>query len=303
MLEGQKNTGKEKTGISFKTFEKVKYTSGISFFGIYIKNSSVCRLFATYRPHVFPGAALRDRLTRRPPCGRKWRCETRAEEVLRPHTLSVVPCTGCSMQKVEEMFAVTFFKISWTVYLSCYQRKKWRWRTPVGWDTDSVCISLPGAPKKRRSSGSRNLAARRSQETPVQAGTRRARNQESEPPFRRDSRNCWAPEEKEMSVCLRRPSCPEGKRPRASGKSPSSVYSFSRSCPKTVSRTREVFPTGSTTLLRLQLSRTRDCAHRSRHVGLLLFLFFFLLERKVPAQSKLKEQPCSPWPCEPGLTI
>ena len=67
----------------------------------------------------------------------------------------------------------------------------------------------------------------------------------------------------------------------------SSVYSFSSSCPKTVSRTREVFPTGSTTLLRLQLSRTRDCAHRSRHVG--LFLFFFLLERKVPAQSKLKE--------------
>ena len=66
-----------------------------------------------------------------------------------------------------------------------------------------------------------------------------------------------------------------------------SVYSFSRSCPKTVSRTREVFPTGFTTLLRLQLSRTRDCAHRSRHVGLLLF--FFLLERKVAAQSKLKE--------------
>ena len=69
-----------------------------------------------------------------------------------------------------------------------------------------------------------------------------------------------------------------------------SINSFSSSCPKTVSRTREVFPTGSTTLLRLQLSRTRDCAHRSRHVGLLLFFcFFFLLERKVPAQSKLKE--------------
>ena len=67
-----------------------------------------------------------------------------------------------------------------------------------------------------------------------------------------------------------------------------SVYSFSSSCPKTVSRTREVFPTGSTTLLRLQLSRTRDCAHRSRHVGF-FFFFFFLLERKVPAQSKLKE--------------
>ena len=71
-----------------------------------------------------------------------------------------------------------------------------------------------------------------------------------------------------------------------------SVYSFSSSCPKTVSRTREVFPTGSTTLLRLQLSRTRDCAHRSRHVGLLLFFFF--LERKVPAQSKLKRVTLQP---------
>ena len=59
-----------------------------------------------------------------------------------------------------------------------------------------------------------------------------------------------------------------------------SVYSFSSSCPKTVSRTREVFPTGSTTLLRLQLSRTRDCAHRSRHVGLLLFFVFFSFGEK-----------------------
>ena len=45
------------------------------------------------------------------------------------------------------------------------------------------------------------------------------------------------------------------------------IYSFSWSCPKTVLRTREVFPTGSTTLLRLQLWCTRDCAHRSRHVN------------------------------------
>ena len=51
----------------------------------------------------------------------------------------------------------------------------------------------------------RNLTADRSQETPIQAGTRR--HQESEPPFRRDSRNCWQPEEKEMSICTRRPSC------------------------------------------------------------------------------------------------
>ena len=110
-------------------------------------------MFATSRPHAFPGAALQDQLTRGQPCDRKWTCETKAEEVLKPHSLSVLPC---SMLKVEEMFAITFFLISWTVYLSCYQRKKWwRWRTPVGWDTDSVCIWLPGAPKKRRGSGSK----------------------------------------------------------------------------------------------------------------------------------------------------
>ena len=92
----------------------------------------------------------------------------------------------------------------------------------------------------------------------------------------------------------------------------SSVYSFSSSCPKTVSRTREVFPTGSTTLLRLQLSRTRDCAHRSRHVGLFLF-FFFWRERCLPKVS-WKSNPAAPglanqvWPfksalCVPGKTL
>ena len=33
--------------------------------------------------------------------------------------------------------------------------KRWRCRTPVGWDTDSVWIWLLGAPKKRRSTGSK----------------------------------------------------------------------------------------------------------------------------------------------------
>ena len=42
-----------------------------------------------------------------------------------------------------------------------------------------------------------------------------------------------------------------------------------------MSRTREVFPTGSTTLLQLQLRRTRDCAHRSRPVGLFFVFFSF----------------------------
>ena len=110
---------------------------------------------------------------------------------------------------------------SWTVYLSCYQWKKW-WnrihgRTPVGWDTDSECIWLQAAPKKRRSSGSKEPGD--SSLTFSRDFCRRARNQAGEygePPFRRDSRNRWQSEEKEMSVCTRRPSCPEGKRPRAS---------------------------------------------------------------------------------------
>ena len=117
----------------------------------------------------------------------------------------------------------------------------------------------------------RKLAAHRSQETP-QAGTKRARKQESEPPFRRDSRNCWQPEEKEMSVCTRRPSCPEGKRPRGSErqiaeqvsvlfllklKSVTSVLSILR---KTFSLLREHMEAngGSTLLSRLVFRRTRD---------------------------------------------
>ena len=88
-----------------------------------------------------------------------------------------------------------------------------------------------------------------------------------------------------------------------------SVYSFSRSCPKTVSRTREVFPTGSTTLLRLQLWCTRDCAHRSRHVGLLLFLFFFFWRERCLPKVSWKSNPAAPglanqvWPFKSALYV
>ena len=124
----------------------------------------------------------------------------------------------------------------------------------------------------QRSSGSSNLGAHRSQETPVQAGTRRARNQESEPPFRRDSRNCWQPEEKEISVCTRRPSCPEGKRPRASERQIAEQVIHERVVSleveisalsilgKTFSLSREHMEAngGSTLLSRLVFRRTRD---------------------------------------------
>ena len=54
----------------------------------------------------------------------------------------------------------------------------------------------------------RNLAAHCSKETPDQADTRQAQYQKSMA-SRPDCRR-WQPEEKEMSACVRRPSCPGG---------------------------------------------------------------------------------------------
>ena len=192
---------------------KLHTTFSGSFFFIYIYiykvALSVCRLFATYRPH--PGAALRDRLTCGPPCGRKWTCETRAEEVMRPHTLSVLPC----MQHAEgrrdvrryffwfrEQFT---FRVTGTNGRSDDAGEHQSGETPTAYAYGWPALHETA---EQWQQGTWRLIA--------QASTRRARNQESEPPFRRDSRNCWQPEEKEMSVCTRRPLCPESKRPRAS---------------------------------------------------------------------------------------
>ena len=81
----------------------------------------------------------------------------------------------------------------------------------------------------------------------------------------------------------------------------SSVYSFSIGRVRRPCRgLKKFFPPVLQRCYGCSSWRTRDCAHRSRHV---FFSFFLFLERKLPAQSKLKEQPCSPWPCERGLTI
>ena len=85
---------------------------------------------------------------------------------------------------------------------------------------------------------------------------------------------------------------------------------FSRSCPKTVAKTGEVFPTCVTTLfptcvttlfptcvttlLRFQFFRTMRLCPPVAAYCVFFFFFFFLLSRKVPAQSKMKEQPRSP---------
>ena len=86
----------------------------------------------------------------------------------------------CRKVELEEMHKIAFFVNNLP---SCYQWKKWwnriHWRTPVGWDTNAYAY---GCSPLRRNGGSvtaRNLAAHRSQGTPVQADTRRAWNQES----------------------------------------------------------------------------------------------------------------------------
>ena len=75
------------------------------------------------------------------------------------------------------------------------------------------------APKKRRISGSK---LKELQDSTLSRDSCSGRHQTGmkpgeygEMPFRRDSWNRWQPEEKKMSICTRRPSCLEGKRPRS----------------------------------------------------------------------------------------
>ena len=116
--------------------------------------------------------------------------------------------------------------------ISCYQWKKWWnriiWRTPVGWDNNSVCIWLPATPKERRSSGSKepdgSSLPRDSCWGRHQTGTKAEEFGKS--PVRRDNRtggsrkrkrssaNSWAPVRRDDSAVW----CAEGKRSTAGGK-------------------------------------------------------------------------------------
>ena len=78
-------------------------------------------------------------------------------------------------------------------------------------DTDGICTAYGCPAEKWQQEHGGSSLSRDSCSGRHQTGTK----PESESPFRRDSRNCWQPEEKEMSVCTRRPSCPEGKRPKS----------------------------------------------------------------------------------------
>ena len=135
---------------------------------IYKVTLSAC-LFATYRPHTFPGAALRYRLTRWPPCGSKWTCETRAEEVLKPHWLSVLQrcpaaCRGskrCSPLLFREQF--TFHLTNGRSDETAFAGEHQSGETPTAY--------AYGCPLLQSNGGTvapRNLADHRSQETAVQ---------------------------------------------------------------------------------------------------------------------------------------
>ena len=73
---------------------------------------------------------------------------------------------------------------------------------------------------------------------------------------------------------------------------PCSVYSFSSSCPKTVSRTREVFSHRFYVVTAAAFTHKRLCTPVTACWVIIVFVFF--LERKVPAQSKLKRVTLQP---------
>ena len=162
---------------------------------------SVCRLFATYRPHAFPGDALRDRIDVDTRATVRAQVNVRNESGRGAETAYAV-CTALQhaegRRDVRRYFREQFtFRVTKGRSDDAGEHQSGETPTAYGY----------GCPALQRNGGAvaaRNLAAHCSQETAVQAGTRRARNEESEPPFRRDSRNCWQPEEKEMSVSTRR---------------------------------------------------------------------------------------------------
>ena len=119
------------------------------------------------------------------------------------------------MQKVEEMFAFTF---SWTVYLSCYGRSDETAFAGEHQSSETPTMCAYGCLPLQTNGGAvaaGTLLSRDSCSGRHETGTKAG--EYGEPPFRRDSRNRWQPEENEMSFCTRRPPCPESKIPRASG--------------------------------------------------------------------------------------
>ena len=173
---------------------------------IYIYKAALCVcLFASYRPHTFPGAALRDRLTDGPPYGRKWTCEPE-----RKKWWIRIRCQYCckdALQTVEleEMHMIAFFMDSLPFVLPMEEVMKPHTLANTSRARhQSICIWLPAAPIERRISDSkepggsslpRDFCSGRHQ-----PGTKPG--EYGEPPVQRDSRTCtggnqkrkkWAP--------------------------------------------------------------------------------------------------------------
>ena len=165
-------------------------------------------MFATYRPHALPGAALRDRIDVDARATVRAEVNVRNESGRGAETAYAV-CTALQLAEGRRD-------------VRRYFREQFTFRVTKG----RTVMTLANTSRVRHRQRM-DMAARRSKETAEQwqQGTWRLialkrllfrQAPDGEPPFRRDSRNCWQPQEKEMSVCTRRPSSPEGKRPRAS---------------------------------------------------------------------------------------
>ena len=137
---------------------------------------------------------------------------------MKPHTQSVLQrCPAQGPVEREEMHITSFFVNS----LPFERWNRIRWRTPVGWDTKSYAY---GCPPLRRNGGSvtvrnmRLIAPKRLLFRPTPDGHETRRAWRVAGP--KGQQNGWQPEKNEMSAPTWRPSCPEGKRPRASSNSP-----------------------------------------------------------------------------------
>ena len=123
---------------------------------------------------------------------------TRAEEVMKLHTLSVLQrCPAEGPVKREEMHTSP---CSWTVYLS--RGEPHTLANTSRTRHQSVCIWLHAAPKKRRISDRKEHAAHRSQETPVRQTPDGARNQESMASCRSEGTAEWVAARREWNERL-----------------------------------------------------------------------------------------------------
>ena len=150
---------------------------------------------------------------------------------MKPHRLSVLQRCPAEGRRDDHRFREQFsFRVT-----NGRSDETLRWRTPVGRDTKryaygcprpegngwtvAYCSAVSSKWRDRQQGTGRLITPRRLlfRQTPDGHETRRVWRAVGP----KILQNRWQPEEKEMSACTKRPSCPEGKWPRARGKLPS----------------------------------------------------------------------------------